>query len=130
MPLQGQPRVVGGHPFPVVLHTHEALSAQLDRDGDATGAGIERVLDQFLDDGGGTLDDLTRGDLIGEVRRQAGDLAHAHGKRARAPATGRGPQGHLPFDVRLPGQSPTRTDRAACAAARRATATRYGDALT
>ena len=36
-------------------------------------AGVERVLDQLLDDRGRPLDDLAGGDLIGKVEREAVD---------------------------------------------------------
>jgi len=41
---------------------------------DAARAGIDRVLDQLLDDRGGTLDDFAGGDLIREIRGKTGDL--------------------------------------------------------
>ena len=37
---------------------------------------VDRVLDQFLDDGGGTLDDFAGGDLIGEIVGKPGDAPH------------------------------------------------------
>src|SRR5262249_35778304 len=37
---------------------------------------VERVLDELLDHAGRPLDDLSRGDLVGEVVRQEADLAH------------------------------------------------------
>ena len=40
---------------------------------DAAGAGVDRVLDQLLDDRGRPLDDLAGGDLVGEVRGQPVD---------------------------------------------------------
>ena len=67
----------GVHPLAVVFDADELLAAELDGDGDAARAGVERVLDQLLDDRGRTLDDLAGGDLVGEVRRQAMNLAHA-----------------------------------------------------
>jgi hypothetical protein len=38
--------------------------------------GVEGVLDELLDDGCGTFDDLAGGDLVGEVKRQALNLGH------------------------------------------------------
>ena len=40
--------------------------------GDPAGAGVERVLDQLLDDRRRPLDDLAGRDLVGELRRAAG----------------------------------------------------------
>ena len=39
--------------------------------------GVERVLDQLLDDRGGTLDDFAGGDLIGEMKREPVDPGHS-----------------------------------------------------
>ncbi len=76
MPLDGQPRVLRRHPFPVVLDLDQLLAAQLHRNRDAAGAGIDCVLDQFLDHGCGPLDDFTGGNLVGEVGRQQVNLRH------------------------------------------------------
>ena len=43
---------------------------------DAAGAGVERVLDQLLDDRGRPLDDFAGGDLVGEVGREPVDAGH------------------------------------------------------
>ena len=67
VPLDRQPRVLRLHPLAVVLDADQLLAAELDRDGDAARAGVERVLDQLLDDRGRPLDDLAGGDLVGEV---------------------------------------------------------------
>jgi hypothetical protein len=42
----------------------------------AARAGVDGILDQFLDHRRGTLDDLASGDLVREVSGQAGDLCH------------------------------------------------------
>ena len=72
VPLDRQPRVVRLHALAVVFDANQLLAAELDGDADAAGAGVERVLDQLLDDRGGPLDDFAGGDLVGEIRRQAG----------------------------------------------------------
>ena len=59
-----------GHPDPGVLARMSARGARVlrtDVDGDLAGAGVEAVLDQFLDDGCGALDDLAGGDLVDQV---------------------------------------------------------------
>src|SRR5439155_6627092 len=41
-------------------------AALFEVEGDAGGAGVQGVLDEFLDDRGGAFDDLARGDLVGD----------------------------------------------------------------
>ena len=50
----------------VVAHAQQADAAALDVDLDAARAGIQRVLDQFLDHGRRALDHLAGGDLVDE----------------------------------------------------------------
>ena len=50
-----------------------ARPAAFDLDLDRARAGVERVLDELLDDGRRPLDDLARGDLVDELRRQNSD---------------------------------------------------------
>ncbi len=122
VPLDRQPRVLRHHPFAVVLDAHLFLAAELDVDRETPGAGVDRVLDQLLDDRGRTLDDLAGRDLVREVGGEAVILPMG-GRSAKAFALRGSGSGTLP-------QSPTLTASAACAAARRATGTRYGEALT
>ena len=72
--MHREPRVLGRHALAVVLDADQRPAALLDGHGDAAGAGIERVLDQFLDDRGGPLDHLAGRDLVGERGRQDLDL--------------------------------------------------------
>jgi len=51
---------------PVIGDVHERASAVLDRDGDAFGFGVERVLDQLLHDRGSARP-LRCGDLVGDL---------------------------------------------------------------
>ena len=76
MTFDRQPGVLGLHPFPIVLDAEQLLSAQLDRHRDARRVGIERVLDQFLDDRGGAFDDFAGGDLVSEMKGKAVDTRH------------------------------------------------------
>ena len=62
-----------GHAHPVVLDANQPLAAELDRDGDAPRARVDRVLDEFLDDARRALDDLARRDLVREIGREAAD---------------------------------------------------------
>ena len=62
----------GVHPFAIVLDADLLLAAELDVNRDAAGTGVDRVLDELLDDRGRALDDLAGGDLVREVGRRAG----------------------------------------------------------
>ncbi len=57
-------------PHPVVGDANQALPALLELDPDLRRAGVDRVLEELLHDGGGTLDHLPRGDLVHEVERE------------------------------------------------------------
>ena len=61
---------VGGDAAAVVLHADQAPAALADLDANVGGAGVEAVLDQLLDRGRGTLDDLAGGDLVGDFGRE------------------------------------------------------------
>ncbi len=76
VPFERQPGVLGIHAVAVVFDAQQLLAAELDRDGDARGAGVERVLDQLLDDGGRTLDDFPGGNLVREMKREAVNSGH------------------------------------------------------
>ena len=73
VPLDRQPRILRLHPFAVVFDAHLLLAAELDVDREPPRAGVDRVLDQLLDDGRGPLDDLAGGDLVGEIGGQPVD---------------------------------------------------------
>ena len=70
-----------------ILDADLLLAAQLDVNDEAAGAGVDRVLDQLLDDGRRALDDFTRRDLVGEVGWEAGDAAHLKSSGAAGTAT-------------------------------------------
>ncbi len=67
-------------PFAVVDDGDQSDASVFQLDADVGGPGVERVLDQFLHDGGRTLDHFAGGDLVGDLRRQD----------AHAPVTGFG----------------------------------------
>ena len=73
--LEGEQRVVAIHAVAVVGDADELAAAGFDLDADAAGAGVERVFEQLLDDGGGTIHHLAGGDLV----------RHLVGKNANAP---------------------------------------------
>ena len=54
----------------VVRDADQARAAAFDVDRDRARAGVERVLDELLDDGRRPLDDLAGRDLIDELGRQ------------------------------------------------------------
>ncbi|OPZ28388.1 MAG: hypothetical protein BWZ02_01315 [Lentisphaerae bacterium ADurb.BinA184] len=68
--------VVAVHAAAVVADLDEAAASLLDADGDAGGAGVDRVLDEFLDDGGGAFDDFAGRDAVGGFRWEDVDEAH------------------------------------------------------
>jgi hypothetical protein len=74
VPLDREPRIVRPHTFPVVLDADLLLAAKLHVDDEAARTGVERILDELLDDRRGPFDDFAGGDLVGEVRRQERDL--------------------------------------------------------
>jgi hypothetical protein len=65
--LEGEHRVVARHPLAVVRDAQEATAASLHVQLDAPRARVNRVLDQLLGDRGRALDDLARGNLVGDV---------------------------------------------------------------
>src|SRR6185437_6984112 len=60
----------------VVAHADKARTPGLDIHLDPRGAGIEAVLDQFLDHGRRPLDDFAGGDLVDEFGRKQADRGH------------------------------------------------------
>jgi hypothetical protein len=67
----------------VVTDADQADTALFQIDVDAAGAGIDRVLDQFLDHRRGPFDHFASGDLVDEDLRQRPDRARtgrAHGR--------------------------------------------------
>ena len=79
MALEGQQRIVAIHAVAVVGDANQLASARFNFDADAIGAGVERVLQQLFDDGGGPIHHLAGGNLIGDLVGKNADAAH--GKR-------------------------------------------------
>ncbi|MCY1300331.1 hypothetical protein D9M70_498920 [compost metagenome] len=81
---QCQRQVVRRDAAAVVTHPQQLDAALFHLDVDAPGAGVQAVLQQFLDDRGGALDHLTGGDLVRQPRAQQLDARQlAHGWAAR-----------------------------------------------
>jgi hypothetical protein len=69
MPLDREREIVSIHAGPVIGDADEPQAAARGGDVDPARAGVDRILDQFLDDARRPLDDLTGGDAIDEVWR-------------------------------------------------------------
>ena len=76
MALEGEQRIVAHHAATVVHDADELAAAAFDLDADAGGAGVERVLEQLLDHGRGTVDHFAGGDLVGDLVGEYVDAAH------------------------------------------------------
>ena len=61
------------HPAAIVDDADEPPAAEFDHDIDAGRARVERILDEFLHDGGRPLDDLARRDAVDENRIEMTD---------------------------------------------------------
>ena len=83
MALEGEQGVVAQHAAAVVGDADEPAAAGFDFDADAGGAGVERVLEELLDDGRGALDHFAGGDLVGDQVGEDADAAHGSIVRVR-----------------------------------------------
>jgi hypothetical protein len=81
-----QRQILRLHPAAVVHDAHQPHAPLLERHRDPRRAGIESVLEQFLDDARRSLDHLAGGDAVDDRRRQGADASHgvAGGRRPRA----------------------------------------------
>ncbi len=73
MTLDGQGKLVAGDPAAVVADPHERHAAGRRCHLDAASAGVECVLDEFLDHARRPLDDLAGGDAVDHVLSEAAD---------------------------------------------------------
>ena len=76
MAFEGQQGIVAVHALAVVGDADEAAAAGLDFDANAVGAGVQGILQQFLDHGGRAIDNLAGGDLVGNLVGENADAAH------------------------------------------------------
>ena len=65
MPVESHAGVDGRHAATVVHDLNQLLAAVSEIDLHAAGSGIDRVLHHLLHHRGGPVDDLARGDLVG-----------------------------------------------------------------
>ncbi len=77
VPPHRQDGVLPIHPDPIVLDEDPLLAALSDLDADGGSLGVQRVLEQLLDDARGSLDHFTRGDLVDERVVEESDPGHA-----------------------------------------------------
>ena len=87
--LEGQQGVVAHHAAAVVGDLDELLAAGFDLDPDAGGAGVERVLEQFLDHRSRALHHFAGGDLVGNGFGENVDAAHGISRRSSARSSAR-----------------------------------------
>ncbi len=73
MALDRQLDLLGGHAAAIVGHRYERAPTVAQIDVDVARAGVDGVLDQFLDRGRGTLDHLAGGDAVDQGFGQAAD---------------------------------------------------------
>ena len=73
MPLHGQSQVARIHSMTVVGNGYLCFSTACNANGDRLGAGVERILDQFLDDGRWTFDDFSGSNSIDRSFGQPAD---------------------------------------------------------
>jgi hypothetical protein len=74
--FEGKESVVADHAATVVSDADKAAATGFDFDADVSSSGIEGVLQEFFDDGGGTVDDFAGGDLVGDLVGENSDAAH------------------------------------------------------
>jgi hypothetical protein len=65
------------HAAAIIGDADQALAAARSDNVDATRPGVERILDQFLHDAGGSLDNFAGGDPVDDV---IGETTDAHGR--------------------------------------------------
>ncbi len=75
--FEREARVFFDHPFAVVDDANAREPRLLGLDRDPPRAGVERVLDQLLDDARRPLDHLAGGDLVREIVRELVDFRHS-----------------------------------------------------
>jgi hypothetical protein len=86
----GELRVLALHAASVVAHADAGAPALFHGNVDRQGAGVERVLDELLDDGGGALDHFAGGDLISDRARKDRDVGHTKSYECRDGSVNRG----------------------------------------
>src|SRR5450755_1681127 len=81
-------QLIRTHAHAVIAHTNKSDAATLDIDVDAVRVGIQSVLDEFLDDRGGTLDHFPGGNLVDEFVLENPDRHVRHSRTRACECTG------------------------------------------
>ena len=82
MALESEPGVGGRHALAVVDYLNKGAAGILQYDLNRSGTGIDRILDQLLDDRGRPLYHLARGYLIGHgIGQQMYNITHKTSSR-------------------------------------------------
>ena len=76
MTFESENRIVAHHAFAVVGDFQQASTAGFDLNRDVGGAGVDRILDEFLGDRSRTFNDFAGGDLIGDVICEDSNFSH------------------------------------------------------
>src|SRR5258705_13067933 len=87
MPFDGQRQIRRLHPVTVIAHTDERDAAPGRHYLDFARAGIERILNQLLNDACRALDDLARGDAVDGIGRELPDCQFILPRDAAVPAS-------------------------------------------
>ena len=74
--FKGKQGIVRHHAAPVVGDLNQLPAAAFHLDFDARGSGVQRILEQFLQNRGRTLHHLPGGDLVGHVLRKQVNASH------------------------------------------------------
>ena len=82
MPLKAKQRVLPIHAAAVITHHDQTGASAGIVDPDPRSSGIQAILDEFLDQRSGSLDDLPGRDLTGHDIGKETDFAHFVRKRA------------------------------------------------
>ena len=83
MTLESEHGIVTHHAEAVVSDLHQFLAAGLDLHPDARGTSVERVFQELLDDRRRPLDNLARGDFVGNGFRKNANRGHRGSQRSR-----------------------------------------------
>ncbi len=67
MAFEGEQRIVAKHAAAIVDDANQSPAARLDFHANNGGAGVERILEEFFDDGSGAFDYFSGGDFVGDL---------------------------------------------------------------
>jgi hypothetical protein len=70
MPFKGEERLITGHATSIITNTNTVVSARFQRDKDIDSSGVDGVVNELSHHRGGTLNNLTGGDLVDNYIRE------------------------------------------------------------